>query len=464
VDDGESDSEGDCDADGVNDDEVDEVGKAMWDHHQTIYRVFDAYASLGSSADVYHMSANGFNQFVSDCGITIKGHKYCGKSHIDQLFLLVNSSETKKKGKRENAAAEDSLQRQRPNSTKKGAPAAAQGQQDPLAPRGASSDDADAPEGRTGKPGSVDAPSSDGGPATRRRESIMNVLESREIGDGDDGNKRALNRQEFFQCLIRLAIMRYVQPGTIQDVSEAVHELFLGDIEPNLEPAAQQDSNDFRRQSCYIEQTDAVLQRHERSLKAVFKEYAIGDGDVAKGDANLRLGYNEWQQFVKDLKLVNADFTQREVTLCWVWSRMRAVDESNPKTAIKLSNLSIEDFYDALTRVATLMTLPTDEQVAVSKFTDAGALYLDIASKGEKALYTWVEASKEEFETKQEEEVKNGEAVSEERQPIWRSLDALLHLIIRSIESATQGADDLNVTAKEIRHFRSGGGAGGGRR
>ena len=36
---------------------------------------------------------------------------------------------------------------------------------------------------------------------------------------------RALDRNEFLQCIIRLAIMRYVQPGTILDVSEAVSQL-----------------------------------------------------------------------------------------------------------------------------------------------------------------------------------------------------------------------------------------------
>ena len=94
-DDGESESDGDYDLDGEADDEIDEVGKAIWDHHHTFYRVFDAYASLGTGNDFLHMSPNGFNQFINDCGIAIKNHKFCSKNHIDQLFELINLTETK---------------------------------------------------------------------------------------------------------------------------------------------------------------------------------------------------------------------------------------------------------------------------------------------------------------------------------------------------------------------------------
>jgi len=473
VDDGESDSEGDYDMDGVDDDEIDEVGAALWDHHQTIYRVFDAYASLGSSSDAFHISANGFNQFVTDCRIAVKGHKFCSKTHVDQLFLLVNSKDGRSKQQlAEKAETQKELIRR--GSTKQALLATQEGRRgstlgvpaQPDTKRKASAapeqsvlavDGAPAMEKPAGRRVSVAAPPD----AARHRDSLIASLNA---DTGANHNTRALNRNEFFQCLIRLAIMRYVQPGLCTDVSEAVHELFLSDIEPNLESSCQQDSNEFRKAMCYIAETDEVLHRHEKSIKAIFKEYASGDGNILNKKENELMGYGEWQHFVKDLGLINADFSQREATLCFVWSRMRSIDESHPKTAIKVSNLSLEDFYDALTRVATMMTLPTDEEVKESGFSDAGTMYLDLLGKGERQLNAWNDSCAEAFEVKQEEQRKKGEPVSEQRQPVWRALDALLHIIIRTIETATQGADDLNVTAKEIKSFRASGRSATGRR
>ena len=36
---------------------------------------------------MHHMRANGFNQFVTDCGISVKGHKYCSKAHVHHYAL-----------------------------------------------------------------------------------------------------------------------------------------------------------------------------------------------------------------------------------------------------------------------------------------------------------------------------------------------------------------------------------------
>ena len=56
-----------------------------------------------------------------------------------------------------------------------------------------------------------------------------------------DENTRALNRQEWLQCLVRIAIMRYVIPK-IRDVSRALEALFKDDIEANLTGGALQDN------------------------------------------------------------------------------------------------------------------------------------------------------------------------------------------------------------------------------
>ena len=86
------------------------------------------------------------------------------------------------------------------------------------------------------------------------------------------------NRQEWLQCLVRIAIMRYVIPHKIgrtcrlkQEQQEA---LFRDDIEANLTGGALQDSNTFRLKNCYTEVVDSVLMSRGVSLKAIFDVYA----------------------------------------------------------------------------------------------------------------------------------------------------------------------------------------------
>ena len=43
----------DLDEDGVLD-EVSEVETTLWEHHRLVYMIFDYYASLGSSNDIFH--------------------------------------------------------------------------------------------------------------------------------------------------------------------------------------------------------------------------------------------------------------------------------------------------------------------------------------------------------------------------------------------------------------------------
>ena len=72
--------------------------------------------------------------------------------------------------------------------------------------------------------------------------------------------------------------MRYVRPGTISDVTEAVRHLIEEDMLPNVNSAVVQDVQAFRETQCYIEPVDAVFRARETSLRAIFSEYANGFG------------------------------------------------------------------------------------------------------------------------------------------------------------------------------------------
>ena len=47
------------------------------------------------------------------------------------------------------------------------------------------------------------------------------------LEDGSNEQTTTLTRVEFLMCLVNLAIMRYVMPGTLKDVSEALHVLVV---------------------------------------------------------------------------------------------------------------------------------------------------------------------------------------------------------------------------------------------
>ena len=84
------------------------------------------------------------------------------------------------------------------------------------------------------------------------------------------------------------------------------------------------------------------------------------------------LDFEEWSTFCADFKLMDLDFTSRELILTFVWSRMRTIDTEPKQSKAKLTQLCFEDFLEALVRVATTKTLPTDGQLADTGFGDAG--------------------------------------------------------------------------------------------
>ena len=79
------------------------------------------------------------------------------------------------------------------------------------------------------------------------------------------------------------------------------------------------------------------------------------DDDVA----GKLLSFEEWMRMLKDLHFLDEAFQQREGTLCFVFSRMRCVDEESERGKKKIKHLSFEDFLEAMVRVSTMKALPT---------------------------------------------------------------------------------------------------------
>ena len=114
-----------------------------------------------------------------------------------------------------------------------------------------------------------------------------------------------------------------------------------------------------------------------------------------------RFGIEEWASFVGDVRLVSEDLTMRELRLAFWWSRMVVVDEARApprapeyisraslfsilfgfgcagsddrlpdsplvqvKSRLKFTTLTWTQFVEALARVADMMSVPTDADLA----------------------------------------------------------------------------------------------------
>lgn len=169
---------------------------------------------------------------------------------------------------------------------------------------------------------------------------------------------KALSIDEFFNCVVQLAVMRYVLSGHVISASEAIQRLFNCDIEPRCEPATFLDANDFRREHCYVEATDAVLRRHEPALRLIFAALA-----VKRGPAKKLLTFEAWAKFMRRVDLVGNDLTERDVAFAFAWSRMVVAQPYCSSGALKSKHLPFESFLEALCRISGLKALPTDAEL-----------------------------------------------------------------------------------------------------
>ena len=106
------------------------------------------------------------------------------------------------------------------------------------------------------------------------------------------GNQ-TLNRQEFLQLIVRVAVTKHVlTTKATDDVSDAVGMLARQDLAPSLSRECGQDSNAFRRRQCYTEAVDGALRAHESSLRVLFQQYATGEGLIRnEADRQASSGY-----------------------------------------------------------------------------------------------------------------------------------------------------------------------------
>ena len=200
--------------------------------------------------------------------------------------------------------------------------------------------------------------------------------------DGLSGGKKrdkSLERSEFLQCLVRMAVFKYVQPKIIPDVSQAVDRLLSQDIKPNLDQSVLRHPNEFRS-LCYTMDVNSTLRRHESSLRSIFGALArVGRSPAAKTLGPL-MTLLEWKTLCKRLLLIDFDMTERHCNMCFVLSRMAVVDGESDRGRLKEAAIPFEGFLECLCRVACLKAMPTAEELQAlstpeAPCTDAGQFF-----------------------------------------------------------------------------------------
>ena len=273
--------------------------------------------------------------------------------------------------------------------------------------------------------------------------------------------KHQLNRHEFLQTIVRIAIGMYLgRAGTrsageqastpkqshAATVSDAVTKL-CADILREAPPECHQDSNEFRRHRCYNEYTDAALRAHEGSLRRIFEVYAACNRDKEdKLQRQSLMSAGEWCAFLQHLGL----FDSGQVSLfgahmTFKWSIIRTAHDYGVASLSKLRNMMFEDFLEALVRLACVLALPTDMEVRQAGAGDAGEFFLELLHGGTSTeIRTFVDTRRVAW-------------LHEPRQAVHRCVAHLLSLIVRTVERnisrSTSGGANMIIDCEEAQQF-----------
>lgn len=211
-------------------------------------------------------------------------------------------------------------------------------------------------------------------------------------GDSSKEQTKTLERVEFIMCLVNLAIMSYVMPGTLKDVSEALHVLVVEHMEPQVDKKVFADYNIFRH-AIYQRKVNEVLLRHEESLRNMFAVAAAGASDFVGSKGSTLLGLLEWKAFLKALRLIGKDVSDRDASLCFACSRMAVADPYSKRGKEKQSSLPFEGFLEAWCRLSVLKALPTNAELEMTDSADAGVFLQKLESGKLASSGCWVDTA-----------------------------------------------------------------------
>ena len=267
--------------------------------------------------------------------------------------------------------------------------------------------------------------------------SSSNVFLSAELQD----RQKALSRIEFMGALVHLAIFKYVKTGEVARVSDALERLIGIDMVSRVHPRVIALPDRFRRRYAYTQDVVFVLEWYEDSLRNIFDCLcALGYGPGAT-----LMNLKSWRDGIVAMNLLSADLGERDVTLCFSWSRMCVGDSKTLGGLKRDSNLPFEGFLEAICRMAMMKALPTDEEILAAECEDA-AVYLARLELSDTIAYEQLLQRKTPW------------GADQKRQPPDRCVAHLIAIMLRAIKvdkSQDDGSEvELYVTPSDVLRWR----------
>lgn len=152
-----------------------------------------------------------------------------------------------------------------------------------------------------------------------------------------------LERYEFIEVLIRVAMLKYIAgPKDTCTASEAFRRLYSEHLKYSFYP----DPEDFRKEHLYSRETETVLLAHCQNLRNIFNQYC----STTRGALGRLLRIDEFHSFFEDTGLAakgTVSFT--EAALCFFQSKFTVTDECKTD---EHGLLTFIDFLECVCRMA----------------------------------------------------------------------------------------------------------------
>ena len=189
--------------------------------------------------------------------------------------------------------------------------------------------------------------------------------------DDKYNEKFSCNREEWVSMLSQIIWAKYVV-WQKNDVEVAVQRFIDEDLKPHLPALCFQDSNVFRQKFCYIEETDKVLWRYESTLRLMYEVFGAAGG---AGASQKCIDLDEVCEMLERVPYVDESVTWREVKQAYSWTTLSVRDEQSDRGHLKKVSLSFEDFLELVVRLAYMMALPSDDELAALDAKHAGLFF-----------------------------------------------------------------------------------------
>ncbi len=264
--------------------------------------------------------------------------------------------------------------------------------------------------------------------------------------DDADNDDSSLVRFEFLLFVILCAHARYYAQSS-EDLVSAVEKFFtkhvahirLGAVYEHLpqfeavHPTVHR-PNDFRANCLYTRDVHLVLSQHARFLQSVFAFYSGHDGRKNE------LKIDRWFEFVRDVALIDQDSSERDLLLCFCYSRMRVRDEM--KDRARVTKLTFTGFLESLCRIAFAKNIPLFALIIADK------VELSVLPKGEALPVKWLEAA---F---MREEMNAGERLEPGSPPPWgKHVDNLAQNGVDHGWDPSEAPHRVDILIKAIKHM-----------